>query len=230
MNDFSGFPADAMSFLRELEDNNEKTWFDANKERYQAILETVPDFVEAMGARLQSISPAIEFDTRTNGAGSMMRIYRDVRFSQDKTPYKAHIAFGFWEGPLKKMQNPSFGFRFGGYDAELYAGLHMFLRDQLSGYRQAVDNETSGRTLQAAIAEVLQAGPYEIGGEHYKTTPRGYDAEHPRAELLKYSGLWATIALPDPAIVTTPELVDVCYEHCRNMAPIQRWLVENLGS
>ncbi len=135
---FSGFPEDALTFLHELSDNNEKSWFDANKQRYHdAILAHVPAFVTALGQRLQSeISPGIVYDTRTNGAGSMMRIYRDVRFSRDKTPYKTNMAFIFWEGPRKKMENPSFGFQFGTWGGGLYGGVFGFTKELLDAYRQ----------------------------------------------------------------------------------------------
>ena len=92
---FDGFPEDALRFIYELSQNNEKTWFDANKSRYQeSITANVPAFVPSLGERLKAgISPNTVYDTRANGAGSMMRIYRDVRFSRDKTPYKTNIVF-----------------------------------------------------------------------------------------------------------------------------------------
>jgi uncharacterized protein (DUF2461 family) len=86
-NAFEGFPADTLAFLSELSENNEKTWFDANKQRYRNdVIANVPAFVATLGERLQDgISPGIVYDTRTNGAGSMMRIYRDTRFSKPAT-------------------------------------------------------------------------------------------------------------------------------------------------
>ena len=81
---FDGFPMDALRFLQELSENNDKTWFDANKMRYtDGVIANAPSFVAALGERLQAeISPDITYDTRTNGAGSMMRIYRDTRFRE----------------------------------------------------------------------------------------------------------------------------------------------------
>ena len=223
---FDGFPMDGLRFLHGLSENNDKAWFDANKERYiTGIVAHVPAFVAALGERLQAeISPGITYDTRTNGAGSMMRIYRDIRFSKDKTPYKTNVAFIFWEGPRKKMENPSFGFQFGAFGAGLFGGVWGFPKDMLAAYREAVVDERTGPELEAAIEAVRAAG-YEVSGDRYKRVPRGYDAEHPRAELLKYKGLHASAPQFDVELVTTPELVDVCFEHCKNMAPIQQWLV-----
>jgi uncharacterized protein (TIGR02453 family) len=226
--EFPGFPHDTLEFLYELSQNNDKSWFDANKARYREnILDNAPLFVAALGARLQAeISPGIVYDTRVNGAGSMMRIYRDVRFSKDKTPYKTNIAFAFWEGPRKKMENPSFGFQFGTWGAGIYGGLWGFPKGTIDAYRQAVDDDKLGAKLEAAIEAVETAGEYEISGDLYKRVPRGYDTDHPRAELLKYKGLHASSPQFDIEIVTTPELVDVCAQHCKNMAPLQQWLVK----
>ncbi len=71
------------------------------------------------------------------------------------------------------------------------------------------------------------AGDYEVGGEHYKRVPRGYDAEHPRADYLIYNGLWAlNLTAVREADLYKPELVDICFKQCQGMDPIQRWLVK----
>ncbi len=226
-NKFTGFPMDVVDFLHELAQNNDRTWFEANKHRYsEGVIANVPAFVEALGSRLQTeISQGIIYDTRTNGAGSMMRIYRDTRFSKDKTPYKTNIAFAFWEGPRKKMENPSFGFQFGTFGAGLYGGLWQFEKNFLQAYREAVVDDVTGLQLVQAIERVRAAGNYTIGADLYKRLPRGYDEESPRAQFLKYKGLHASSPQFDIEIVSKPELVDVCLEHCKNMAPIQQWLV-----
>ncbi len=94
--DFDGFPLEAMQFFADLEHNNNRDWFQAHKPDYQNhIIAPGKAFVLALGQRLAAISPHIQFDTRTNGAGSMLRIYRDIRFSKDKTsaphPLKLNI-------------------------------------------------------------------------------------------------------------------------------------------
>ncbi|MFN2202507.1 MAG: DUF2461 domain-containing protein [Caldilineaceae bacterium] len=222
---FSGFPEDVLDFLDELSKNNNKEWFDANKQRYtEGVIANVPAFVTALGERLQAeISPRITYDTRTNGAGSMMRIYRDTRFSKDKTPYKTNVAFAFWEGPRKKMENSSFGFQFGTFGAGLYGGMWHFPKDLLDLYRKAVDHEIHGPELEDAIASVQRAG-CAVSADTYKQLPSGYDADHPRAELLKYKGLHASPPQFDVQVVTTPQLVDVCLEGFKKMAPLQQWL------
>jgi uncharacterized protein (TIGR02453 family) len=225
--DFPGFPQEGLRFLSDLKDNNNREWFEANKETYREhVLAPAQDLVFVLGERLKVLSPGLVYDTATSGSGSILRIYRDLRFSKDKTPYNPYLRLVFWEGRRKKMENPSFFVRISPDGVGVYAGIHVFQKPVLAAYRDAVVDDQLGPELEAAIAAVKEAGAYTVGGEHYKSSPRGYPADHPRADLLRYNGLWAHTADPaDPSVVTTPELVEVCLEHCRNMAPLHRWLV-----
>lgn len=83
-----------------------------------------------------------------------------------------------------------------------------------------------GAELEKALGEVRAAGDYEIGGEHYKRVPRGYDKDHPRAELLHYNGLFTTTPDIEPVVMSSAGLVDVVIDHCQNTAPLHRWLVK----
>jgi uncharacterized protein (TIGR02453 family) len=223
---FEGFPEQGIRFLTELDRNNDRDWFQAHKDEYQQyVLAPTRDFVFALGERLREISPGIRYDTRASG-GSILRIHRDLRFSKDKTPYNPNVRVGFWEGAGKRMENPSFLVRVQPDGVSLYAGIHVFPKPMLKAYREAVIDETLGSELESAMAAVRAAGAYTLGGEHYKRVPRGYDADHPRADLLRYNGLWAhTAQALDADLITTPKLLDACLEHCRNMAPLHRWLV-----
>jgi uncharacterized protein (TIGR02453 family) len=94
-NTFNGFPRDFFSFFRELKAHNERPWFEANKQRFRdSVQAPMSAFIEAMAPRLTKISKHFTADPRPNG-GSMFRIYRDVRFSKDKRPYKEHAACHF---------------------------------------------------------------------------------------------------------------------------------------
>ncbi|MEM7535287.1 MAG: DUF2461 domain-containing protein [Chloroflexota bacterium] len=223
---FNGFPKEGLHFLLELSNNNNKEWFDEHKHIYkETIIANVPSFVTALGERLKTISPHIVYDTKTNGAGSMMRIYRDTRFSKDKTPYKTNVAFLFWEGPRKKAENPSYGLQFGTSGAGLYGGQWGFPKETLAAYREAVIDDKLGSELEAVIAGIESSGDYTVESEQYKRVPRGYDANHPRANLLLYKGLHVSASF-DLDLVTNPDLVDVCFEHCNNMASLHHWLVK----
>lgn len=225
---FKGFPKEGLNFLKQLSSNNNKEWFKAHKEDYQKNLQMpAQGFVEAMGKKLQTMNPNIRFDTRTNGSGSLMRIYRDIRFSKDKTPYKTAIAGMFWEGEGKKTESSSFGFHMEPDGMKLMAGMWGFPKPALLAFREGVDDEKMGAKLEKALQKVMGSGEYKISGEHYKRVPREYDSEHPRADLLRYNHLYVYPAQPIPAsVVTSEKLVDAFYKHCQAMAPVQEWLVE----
>ena len=224
---FSGFPKQGLQFYRNLAANNNRDWFQVHKQEYlDYVLAPAVDFVIALGERLKTLSKSITYDTRTNGAGSIMRIYRDTRFSKDKTPYKTHLGISFGQGGKKKTESPGFHFHLDADGAALYTGLYMFSKPVLAAFRDAVVDDRLGKELESALAAVGRAGQYEIGGEQSKRVPARYDPSHRRADLLKYKGLYAKSPLIKPAVVSTPELVEVCFEHCRNMLPLQQWLAK----
>ena len=225
---FPGFPPEGLRFLSGLRDNNSREWFEAHKDTYRDhVLAPAQDLAFALGERLKALSPGIVYDTAANGSGSILRIYRDLRFSQDKRPYNPYVRLVFWEGRRKKMENPSFFIRIGSGGVTVYSGIHIFQKQVLAAYRDAVADDRLGPELEGAIAAVERAGAYTVGGEQYKRVPRGYDANHPRADLLRYNGLWAHTTAPvDAAVIVTPQLVEVCLEHCRDMAPLHHWLVK----
>ncbi|MFC1836776.1 DUF2461 domain-containing protein, partial [Thermodesulfobacteriota bacterium] len=187
---FSGFPKECIEFFNALKDNNNKEWFAKNKKNFdKAVMGTARDFVQHMGERLRELSPKIMADPRIDK--SIFRIYRDVRFSKDKSPYKTHMGILFWEGDDPKMECPGFYFHLEPPDIMFGAGMHCFSRQMLQIYRDAVVDPKLGKSLVKAINEVKKNGDYEIGVKHYKRTPRGYDSDHENAELLLYNGLTA---------------------------------------
>jgi uncharacterized protein (DUF2461 family) len=132
----------------------------------------------------------------------------------------------FWEGPHKKTDNPGFFIRIEPGGAGLFVGQHGFPKPMLAAYRDAVAGEELGGELEGVLATVRGAGAYAVGGEHYKRVPRGYDPDHARADLLRYNGLWAFSPRIEPRHLTSADLVDLCFEHCANMAPLHHWLVK----
>jgi uncharacterized protein (TIGR02453 family) len=224
---FKGFPPEGLQFLEDLKENNNRDWFQARKSVYtERVLGPAQDFVIALGERLQSVSQGIQYGTDASGRGSIFRIYRDLRFSKDKTPYNTNVRLFFWEGSRRKMENPGFFLRIEPEGCKVYAGHYHFSKPFLEAYREAVIDEELGPGLERALQEVTEAGDYEMGGERYKRVPRGYDSEHERVELLLYKGMYAEAPEIERGVLTRPGLVDVCLEHCRNMAPLHRWLVQ----
>lgn len=223
---FHGFPADALSFYADLSLNNNRAWFEAHKTLYnKAVQLPAQAFVYQLGARLTAIMPALNYDPSLSGRGSIMRIYRDIRFSQDKTPYKTNLGVTFWHGEGKKTERPGYYFELTPDGAGFFCGTYQFDAGQIEVYRQAVLDPEKGMRAAQAVSDLRADGRYRVGGEHYKRVPRGYPADHPRAALLRHNGLYVmTDALIPPAMVTSPDLIDVCFEHAERMAPLLYWL------
>jgi uncharacterized protein (TIGR02453 family) len=222
---FEGFPKQAFQFFRDIGANNNREWFQANKQDYIDTVQTpAVSFLVAMGEQLKSISPGITYDTRTNGAGSLMRIYRDIRFSKDKSPYKTHIGMNLWEGPTKK-ETPGYHFWMDQKGGAVYGGFHAFPKPFIAAYREAVAADASGEKLAQAVGKIGSSEGFEIRGEQLKRVPPGYEQDHPRGDLLRYKGLFARGPTLTPNLLQSAEAVDICFEHARVLAPLHKWFV-----
>jgi uncharacterized protein (TIGR02453 family) len=222
---FPGFPKRTVQFLRDLKKNNDRDWFAAHKAEYEAaVLEPARAFVLAMGGQLRRLSPGIRFDPRANG--SLFRIYRDTRFSPDKSPYKTNLGIFFWEGGGPRMDCPGYYFHLEPPTLMLGGGLYIFSRPLLERYRRTVADPEYGLELAAIVKKIGTRPGYTLGGEHYKRVPAGYDAE-PQAEfLLRHAGLYAGWEGRIPAELHSPALVDYCFEKFKVMKPLHEWLVK----
>ncbi len=221
--EFSGFSKDLPKFLGQLKKNNSKAWFDEHRKDYEALfLEPAKQFVAAIADPLKGVSKAIQVEPRVNG--SIMRINRDIRFSKDKTPYKTTLDMMFWEGASSR-ESPCFFLRMTSTELILGAGMHMFGSDQLKTYRQALLNNKIGGVISRTVAGLSDKG-YEVGGEHYKKVPRGFDADHPRADLLRHNALWAATTSKIPAAMYGKGGAAHCAKTFATMRPVQKWLVQ----
>lgn len=225
---FTGFPGDMLNFYKELKTNNNKEWFSENKDRYKkSVIEPGQSFVTAMGRKLKELDNSIIYDTRTNGSGSIFRIYKDVRFSKDKTPYKTFLGILFWKGDKKKTECPGFYFHLETDRLYLYTGLHTFMKDDLDLYRKGV--MADGESLLEILADFKKKG-YQTGGKHYKRIPRGFSAEGEKAEYLLYKGLHSWFEASVPPELQTEGLIDYCFEHFKTMQPLLNWIDRNVTS
>jgi uncharacterized protein (TIGR02453 family) len=220
---FSGFPKQTVTFLRALAAHNDRDWFAAHKPEYEAVvLAPARAFVLAMGERLKRLTPGIKFDPRANG--SLFRIYRDTRFSADKSPYKTNLGILFWEGNGSRMDCSSYYFHLEPPTLMLGGGVYVFSRPLLERYRRTVADPEYGPEL-AAIVKKIKAWPgYTMGGDHYKRVPAGYDADPAAAGLLCHAGLYAGCEAPIPAELYTSGIIDYCLERFKPMEPLHRWL------
>jgi uncharacterized protein (TIGR02453 family) len=218
------FPAATLDFLADLSRHNDKAWFDANRDRYQAAyVEPAKAFVEAIAPALETIVPGIRAEPKV--LGSIFRINRDTRFSTDKCPYKEHLDFWFWEGDRRAAVSGLF-LRVAPAGLVVGAGAHGFDKSQLARYRAAVTDAA----LRAELTDVvvaLERGGHTVDGESYSRTPPGYNGDHPAARLLRHGALHVHADLP-AAVATGLDLLTTLTSRWRTFAPLHRWLVRNV--
>jgi len=225
---FPGFQKKTVIFLRELAAHNDREWFTAHKAEYEAsVMEPARAFVLAMGERLRRLSPGIKAEPRTDG--SLFRIFRDTRFSADKSPYKTNLGILFWEGSGSRLECPGYYFHLEPPTLMLGGGLYVIPRPLLERYRRTVADPEYGPELAAIVRKLTARPGFTIGGEHYKRVPAGYDAAPEAAQLLRHAGLYAGWEVPIPAELHTPALIDYCWERFKPMEPLHRWLTALVG-
>ncbi|WP_345971104.1 DUF2461 domain-containing protein [Sulfurimonas sp. HSL1-6] len=220
---FSHFPAGTLPFLAELQGNNSKAWFDANKMLYhELVLEPSRAFVEEMGEHLMALVPTINAVPKVNG--SLFRIYRDQRFHFDEPPLKDHIGIVFWQGGGKRMQSSAFYLHFDPQTLLVATGLRRFKPAMLSAYRSYLKSEERRKELQAILERLTQKG-YRLPEKRYKRLPAGFDASMPLAELALYNCMYASTETK-AALITSEMLIDTLYAHYEAMLPLQQWVYE----
>lgn len=218
------FPPGTLEFLADLGAHNAKPWFDANRARYESCyLAPAVAFVEAIGGDLTELVPGIATEPRVNG--SVFRINRDVRFSRDKTPYKDHLDFWFWEGERRTALSGLF-LRIAPGAVTVGAGAHGFDPTRLARYRAAIADRGAGGWLVSVVARLEDAG-HEIGGETMTRTPRGYTVDADRERFLRQRALYVHAELP-PALATNRALVPTLLRHWRAFVPLHTWLTNEV--
>jgi uncharacterized protein (TIGR02453 family) len=155
------------------------------------------------------------------GTAKVFRPYRDVRFAKDKTPYKtaqgAFVARGPATGWYVQVSAPGVRVGVGFYEAS---------SARLAGIREAIADERRGTELEKLLAG-LQGEGWVLGGETLKTVPRGYDAGHPRIELLRHKSMTLGKDYGFEPVIHTPQLVDRVRDDWRAATPFVEWVAEN---
>lgn len=219
----AAFSVEARDFLRELP-TRDKEWFEAHRPAYQALVaEPAKAFVEAVAAELQAtLSPAIVGLPRVNG--SISPINRDIRFSADKTPYKDHLLFRWWEGETTKTA-PTLFVRLAADEVGFATGAAL---PSLERWRELVDGESTGATLAGAIEALVADTGAEVAGADYKRVPKPFAADHPRADLLRHKWLQVRWMVGFPEEVAAEDFAPWCVRELLKSADMHRWLVANL--
>jgi uncharacterized protein (TIGR02453 family) len=225
---FSGFTKETIRFFSALRRNNNREWFERNRDTYEAqVMGPAKAFVTDMGERLKSIAPRIVAAPKVNK--SIFRINRDTRFSQDPSPYKTNLGLYFWDGLGSRMESSGFYFHLEPPHLMLGGGMYIIPDNLLGRFRHAVVDPKSGREIGTIVAAIRAIPGFTVEGLHYKRVPVGFDPAHPNAELLKHKGLYGGVDLKIPEEFFTARLVDFCFERFRSLAPLHHWLMKLWG-
>ena len=213
--------------LRQLVKNNNREWFEKHKPRYEAdVRRPAMAFIEAAAPRLAKISPEILADPRPQG-GSLMRVYRDIRFSKDKTPYKTNVGISFSHRAGREQSAPGYYLHLSATERNFSGGgLHVTDSAALGKIRDAIVSD-SARWKKVAHSPKFEAAQ-RLEGEQLKKPPHGYPADHPWVDDLRRKSFFA-FAEYSQAEVTAPDFLDRFIENSRAQAPLIGFLARAVG-
>ncbi len=210
--EFTGFPVAALDFYDDLEVDNTKSYWEKHKHVYDECVKA------PMDALIEALSPEFAPDQQS---AKVFRPYRDVRFAKDKTPYKTH------QGAFVRVAEATGwyvevsprGVRTGG-------GFYRAEAQRLAALREAIAHDTYGAEL-AKLVRSLERKGFTVGGDVLKTTPRGYDKDHPRIDLLRHKSIIASRAIGFEPVIHTAALLDLVRKDWRATRPLVEWSAEH---
>lgn len=213
----NGISKATMSFLKDLKKNNDRAWFEKHRDRFEAAHEEFSQTAQGLIEQIARLDPGIR---PVSLKDSIFRIYRDVRFSRDKSPYKPHFSFFAARGGRKS--------KYAGYYVHLEPG-SCFIGGGI--YHPEPENLMKIRTAIATRGEelrrIVQAVPFRkyykgLEGDRLKNPPRQYAKDHPLAEFLCFKDFIASAKLKDTEV--TGDLAGACIMRFRALLPFNRWL------
>ncbi|MFL6142439.1 MAG: DUF2461 domain-containing protein [Labedaea sp.] len=212
---FTGFGEHAIDFYDGLTADNSKPYWEDNRAVYDN------DVRAPMAALLAALEPefAGEF-----GSAKVFRPYRDVRFAQDKTPYKTECGGVIEQGRgagAYYVAVSSAGLRAGGGCFHLHS-------DQIARFRTAVDDEIRGTALAGILAKLRRQG-WEIKGDQMKSRPRGVPADHPRIDLLRYRSVYAMRVWEPDDVLHEKACLARIRKAWRELRPFNEWAADHVG-
>ncbi|MFL2433738.1 DUF2461 domain-containing protein [bacterium] len=217
------FSSKTLSFLCSLKRHNDREWFKANRERYETdVRQPMITFVERMESDLLDFAPELI----ANPKKSIYRIYRDTRFSGDKTPYKTHIAAIFPHRDLPKHESGGLYLHVAHDHVFVGGGLYRPTPQQLYRLREHIASHVD--ELQEIVTHSnFQKQFGELQGERLKRVPRGFDPQHPAAAYLKHKQLLAGVQRP-ASFATSPRLYSSVLRLFKRLAPMIHFINQPL--
>lgn len=189
---FGGFSEEGIAFLRSLERNNRREWFQPRKPVFdEKVKGPMLQLVAALNGEMERFAPQHVSEPES----AVYRIYRDTRFSKDKKPYKTHIAAHFTRRGMDRHTAPGYYVAVSHKEVAVGGGLYMPTPETLMALRNHIAEK------HAELRKILKAKPLrtllgELHGEQLSRVPKGFAAGHPAADLLRYKQFFVYIELP----------------------------------
>ena len=216
----------AFKFLGDLAKNNDRDWFQANKDRFeQDLREPALQFVRDFAPHLAGISPYFRADDRKSG-GSMFRIYRDIRFSKDKSPYKTYTGLHFRHERGKDAHCPGFYLHL--QPRQVFVGVGIWHPDSetLGKIRGAIDEDPT-RWKKVSRGKKF-TNVFELSGDSLQRAPKGYTPDHPLIDDLKRKDFIGVAPLTQKEVTATGFPAQFA-SHCKAGAPLIEFLCDAVG-
>jgi|SRR3954470_6550082 uncharacterized protein (TIGR02453 family) len=225
---FAGFPESGLSFFRGLSKNNDRDWFEAHRKTWDD--EVFPAMLEWCGAlieRVRDVMPGLVFAPRQGG--SVYRLYRDIRFSRDKRPYKTHVAALLWDG-VEKHDSPGVYLHVSPEEVIFGGGIYLFEEARLDRFRKVLHDPDAAERLDQALAAAKKGGLKLEIADKLQRSPRGFDPGGARAEQSKWKGLTVVKRVKPAGWLHSAAALDRSEAVARAYAPLHRWMREELCS
>jgi uncharacterized protein (TIGR02453 family) len=224
--EFDRFTPALFQFLEDLQRNNTRDWFQSNKNRYERdVREPSLAFVREMGDRFGPATDALLAIDKKSG-GSLMRIHRDTRFSNDKSPYKTNVGIQFRHRSGKDVHAPCLYVHFDTSACFVAVGMWGPPNPELNRIRGLIDAQPDRWRRIVGAPGFMDA--FEREGDSLKRVPRGYDKDHPLGDDLKLKSHMAVHRF-DRTVATSPEFPDVVEEKLHVAVPYARFICEAIG-
>jgi uncharacterized protein (TIGR02453 family) len=221
---FNGFSKEAIGFLKKLKRNNRREWFKKNKPIYDSEL-LIPSrlFVESIRPKLRPLSTHLIISPR-----SISRIYRDIRFKKDKTPYKTEVSFLFWDARGEKNASAACYFAFDTEQITYGVGLWYFMGKMREWFRERITETKSGNEFSKIIKSIRKKGTFEIGGKALKRMPPLLDADHKNSEFFLHNGIFITKTCRLGPSFYKAALATECAKTFLSVKPFFDWCTETM--
>ena len=222
---FDGFPKEGIDFLKKLKKNNNRSWFQKHKQVYdEGVKFPMQCLIASLSERMSDIAPEIEFNPKK----SIFRIYRDIRFSKNKAPYKTSIAASFnWRGLKGPVDAPGLYLHVEPGGVFIGGGVYMPAGDQIKAFRKSMIDRPE-EFLGVVQSRRFRREFGSIQGEKLQKAPLGFPRDHLMIEHLKHKQFYVGKEYDDESISMKPGFANTVARVFEDAMPLVRWLAASM--